>query len=247
METEACTVFVIDDEPAVRKSLSRLLITSGYRVRSFESAEIFLAQQDPAVPGCLLLDVCLPGLSGMELQRSLIASPRARPIVFLTGRSDIQIGVDAMKAGAVDFLTKPIDGKLLVAAIDQALRLDAERRLESAIRTTIQRRFDALTPRERQVMEQVIRGRLNKQIAADLGAGEKTIKVHRGRVMSKMQVRSVPELVRLGAWIGIALEAALRDPRLHSSGRRPDVQISTHWPVNGDEGLFHQVNSLGGH
>jgi FixJ family two-component response regulator len=181
METEACTVFVIDDEPTVLKSLSKLLITAGYRVRSFESAEIFLAQQDSRIPGCLLLDVCLPGLSGMELQRALIDSPGARPIVFLTGRSDIQISVDAMKAGAVDFLTKPIDRELLVAAIDQALRLDAERRLESAIRTTIQRRFAALTPRERQVMEQVIRGRLNKQIAADLCAGEKTIKVHRGR------------------------------------------------------------------
>src|SRR5271170_169280 len=146
METEACTVFVIDDEPIVRKSLSKLLITAGYRVRSFESAEIFLAQENSAVPGCLLLDVCLPGLSGMELQRALIDSPRARPIVFLTGRSDIQISVDAMKAGAVDFLTKPIDRELLVAAIDRALRLDAERRLESDIRTTIQRRFDALTP-----------------------------------------------------------------------------------------------------
>jgi FixJ family two-component response regulator len=232
METEACTVFVIDDEPIVRKSLSKLLITAGYRVRSFESAEIFLAQQNSAVPGCLLLDVCLPGLSGMELQRALIDSPRARPIVFLTGRSDIQISVDAMKAGAVDFLTKPIDRELLVAAIDRALRLDAERRLESDIRTTIQRRFDALTPRERQVMEQVIRGRLNKQIAADLCAGEKTIKVHRGRVMCKMEARSVAELVRLGAWIGIALDAALRDPRFQ-------------WPVGG-ESLFHQANPLGG-
>jgi FixJ family two-component response regulator len=232
METEAGTVFVIDDEPAVRKSLSRLLITSGYRVRSFESAEMFLTQQDSAVPGCLLLDVCLPGLSGMELQRALIASPRAaspraRPIVFLTGGGDIQISVDAMKAGAVDFLTKPIDGKLLVAAIDRALRLDAEWRLENATRTAIRRRFDALTPRERQVMEQVIRGRLNKQIAADLGAGEKTIKVHRGRVMSKMEARSVAELVRLGAWIGIAVEATLRDPLLHSRGRQPDIQVAT--------------------
>jgi FixJ family two-component response regulator len=240
METEACTVFVVDDEPAVRKSLSRILSTSGYRVRSFESAEIFLEQQDSAVPGCLLLDVCLPGLSGMELQRALIASQRARPIIFLTGHCDIQISVDAMKAGAVDFLTKPIDGKLLVAAIDQALRLDAERRLESATRTAIRRRFDALTPRERQVMEQVIRGRLNKQIAADLGAGEKTIKVHRGRVMSKMEARSVPELVRLGAWVGIAVEGALRDPSLHSRGRQPDVQGSTQWRVNGDEGLLLQ-------
>jgi FixJ family two-component response regulator len=232
METEGSTVFVIDDEPMVRKSLSKLLVTAGYQVRAFESAEIFLAQQNSAVPGCLLLDVCLPGLSGVELQRALIDSPRARPIVFLTGRSDIQISVDAMKAGAVDFLTKPIDHELLVAAIDQALRLDAERRQESAIRTTIQRRFEALTPRERQVMEQVIRGRLNKQIAADLCTGEKTIKVHRGRVMSKMEVRSVAELVRLGAWIGIALNAALRDPRFQ-------------WPVRGDEGLLHQANPLG--
>jgi FixJ family two-component response regulator len=204
------TVFVVDDAPGIRSALSNLLMATGHRVRSFDSAEGYLAGQNPEDPGCLLLDVCLPGLSGMELQRALLDSPVARPIVFLTGRSDIETSVVAMKAGAVDFLTKPVDGELLVAAIDQALRRDAEHRLEYAIRSSIQRRFDALTRRERQVMMQVIAGKLNKQIAADLGTGEKTIKVHRARVMTKMGVHSVPELVRAGARIGVVAEFALR-------------------------------------
>ncbi len=145
----------------------------------------------------------------MELQRALDGSPNARPIVFLTGMGDIPTSVQAMKAGAVDFLTKPIDAKRLFAAIEQALRLNAEQRLERTIRNTIEQHLQTLTPRERQVMAQVIRGRLNKQIAADLGTGEKTIKVHRARVMSKMHVRSVPELVQLAARVGIGIEPVL--------------------------------------
>ncbi len=160
-------------------------------------------------PGCLLLDVCMPGLSGLDLQRTLVASPGARPIVFLTGRGDIQTSVHAMKEGAVDFLTKPVDDTQLFAAVDQALKRDAEQRLERAIRDTIQRRLAMLTPRERQVMAHVIRGRLNKQIAADLGTGEKTVKVHRARVMSKMVARSVAELVQLAARVGVGIEPAL--------------------------------------
>jgi FixJ family two-component response regulator len=205
MENESGTVFVIDDDPAVCRALSRLLITAGYRVRAFESAEGFLADRHSEAPGCLLLDVCLPGLDGIQLQRSFLSSPCPRPIVFLTGRSDIQTSVTAMKAGAVDFLTKPIDSERLVAAIDKALRCDAERRLEYAIRSTIQRRFDKLTPREKQVMDRIIRGRLNKVIAAELGIGEKTVKVHRARLMQKMGVRSVAELVPLGARIGVTI------------------------------------------
>jgi FixJ family two-component response regulator len=211
MDNQARTVFVIEDASDVRRALSRILSVSGYQVRSFESAELFLAEQNSEVPGCLLLDVCMPGLSGMELQRALAGSARARPIVFLSGKSDIQTSVNAMKAGAVDFLTKPIEGERLVAAIDQALQRDAEHRRESAIRAIIQRRYDSLTPRERQVIGQVIVGRRNKQIAGDMGIGEKTVKVHRERVMSKMGAHSVPELVRLATLIGIAVDtSALR-------------------------------------
>jgi FixJ family two-component response regulator len=187
-----------------------MLNAAGYSVRAFESAEGFLAEGHAESPGCLLLDVCLPGLDGMELQRSLLSAPCPHPIVFLTGRSDIQTSVNAMKAGAVDFLTKPIEGGRLVAAIDKALRRDAERRLEYAIRSTIQRRFDKLTPREKQVMDGMVHGRLNKVIAAGLGIGEKTVKVHRARLMEKMGVRSVAELVPLGARIGLAIGLDLR-------------------------------------
>jgi FixJ family two-component response regulator len=159
----------------------------------------------------------------MELQRSFLDSPCPRPIVFLTGQSDIQTSVDAMKAGAVDFLTKPIEGERLVAAIDKALRCDAERRLDYAIRSAIQRRFDQLTPREKQVMDRIIRGRLNKVIAAELGIGEKTVKVHRARLMQKMGVRSVAELVPLGARIGVTIGL---DLRVGSSARVPQKALN---------------------
>jgi len=223
MDNECGTVFVVDDDPAVCRALSRLLSTAGYRVRAFDSAEGFLADRDSEAPGCLVLDVCLPGLDGMELQRSFLDSPCPRPIVFLTGQSDIQTSVDAMKAGAVDFLTKPIEGERLVAAIDKALRCDAERRLDYAIRSAIQRRFDQLTPREKQVMDRIIRGRLNKVIAAELGIGEKTVKVHRARLMQKMGVRSVAELVPLGARIGVTIGL---DLRVGSSARVPQKALN---------------------
>jgi FixJ family two-component response regulator len=206
MDSETRTVYVVDDSPEVRASLSRLLGIAGYRVRAFESAESFLREHDVEAPGCLLLDVRMPGLSGPELQHSLASSGAVRPIVFLTGNGDIQTSVLAMKQGAVDFLTKPVDAVCLFAAVDHALRRDAEQRLQRSIRHTIQQRLEILTPRERQVMAQVIRGRLNKQIAADLGTGEKTVKVHRARVMSKMMVRSVAELVQLGARVGVSIE-----------------------------------------
>ena len=209
MNGTTSTVFIVDDAREVRLGLSRLLAAAGYRVRAFESAACFLQEHDAEAPGCLLLDVCMPGLSGLELQHSLVGSPGARPIVFLTGRGDVQTSVHAMKEGAVDFLTKPVDDQELFAAVDQALKRDAEPRLERAIRDTIQRRLAMLTPRERQVMAHVIRGRLNKQIAADLGTGEKTVKVHRARVMSKMVARSVAELVQLAARVGVGVEPAL--------------------------------------
>jgi FixJ family two-component response regulator len=230
MNNESGTVFVIDDDPAVCRSLSRLLVAASYRVRAFESAEGFLAERDLEAPGCLVLDVCLPGLDGMELQRSLLDSACPRPIVFLTGRSDIQTSVTAMKAGAVDFLTKPIESERLIAAVDKALRCDAERRQEFAIRSAIQHRFDKLTSREKQVMDQIIRGRLNKVIAAELGIGEKTVKVHRARLMEKMGVRSVAELVPLAARIGVAIRL---DLRINSSVASQNAAHATHRETTG--------------
>jgi FixJ family two-component response regulator len=205
----AQTVFIVDDSCEVRAGLTRLLEAADFQVHAFESAESFLRDHDVDAPGCLLLDVCMPGLTGPELQRLLASSRFARPIVFLTGMGDVQTSVHAMKDGAVDFLTKPVEDARLFEAVELALRRDAEQRRESSIRNTIQRRLEVLTPRERQVMAQVIRGRLNKQIAADLGTGEKTVKVHRARVMSKMMVRSVAELVQLGARVGVSMEPTL--------------------------------------
>jgi len=202
-------VFIVDDDQEVRTALSCLLAAAGYQARLFETAERFIEEQDAEAPGCLLLDVCLPGLSGLELQAALAGSPRARPIVFMTGSTDIQAGVQAIKAGAVDFLTKPVDENRLIAAIEQAFRCDAEQRRERAICSMIQQRLETLTPRERQVMTHVVLGQINRQIAAEIGTGEKTVKVHRGRVMSKMGAGSVAELVQLGARVGVAIEPNL--------------------------------------
>jgi FixJ family two-component response regulator len=211
------TVFIVDDAPQVRAALSRLLSAADYHVRSFDSAEQFLEEHDLHAPGCLLLDYFMPGLSGLELQRALIGLQCARPIVFLTGAGDVQVSVNAMKGGAVDFLTKPIDPGLLFAAVEQALHRDTTQRRMGDIRCFIQRRFDTLTARERQVLAEVVRGRLNKQIAADLGTGEKTVKVHRARVMSKMEVRSIAQLVQLAGRVGISIQPDLdqRGANLH--------------------------------
>jgi FixJ family two-component response regulator len=225
------TVFIVDDAPEVRNSLSRLLNAAGYPVQAFESAESFLRNQQANTHGCLLLDICLPGLSGIELQYQLQYSPFARPIIFLTGRGDIQTSVAAMKAGAVDFLTKPFESSQLFAAVDKAIRHDAEQRVERAVRNSVEARMISLTQRERQVMTCVIRGLLNKQIAAELGPGEKTIKVHRARMMAKMRVRTVAELVQLAAKVGVAHEFSIApaaaswncddaQPRRRGSSRR---------------------------
>jgi FixJ family two-component response regulator len=163
------TVFIVDDAPQVRRSLLRVLAAAGYQVRAFESAEDFLGEHEADAPGCLLLDIGLPGLTGIELQRAWSGSPNTPPIVFLTGMGDVQTSVDAMKEGAVDFLTKPIDSVRLFAAIEEAFRRDEAQRRQVSIRRAIQQRLDTLTPRERQVMACVIRGRLNKQIAVELG------------------------------------------------------------------------------
>jgi FixJ family two-component response regulator len=203
------TVFIVDDLQDVRTALKRLLTTSHYPVRLFESAEHFLDEQDDAEPGCLLLDIGLPGLSGIGLQNWLLGSPCRRPIVFLTGIGDIQASVNAMKAGAVDFLTKPIDSPRLFASIGEALRRDAAQRIDRAIGNTVELRFNQLTQREREVLTHIVRGQLNKQIAWDCSVGVKTIKVHRARIMDKMGARSLPELVRLAERVGIAIEPLL--------------------------------------
>ena len=203
------TVFIVDDSPRIRAALSRVLGAMDYEVRTFESAEEFLAQRTGDEAGCLILDVCMPGLSGPELQRALVDSGCELPIIFLSGRGDVQTSVHAMKVGAQDFLTKPIDSDRLFAAVDQAFRRDAEKRRERIIGDLIKQRSERLTPREHQVMGYVICGRLNKQIALSIGTGEKTVKVHRARMMAKMDARSVAELVQLAARVGVAMEPAI--------------------------------------
>ena len=197
------TVFVVDDDPAVLKSLSRLLRSAGLAVAAFSSPREFLNCHDPDSPGCVVLDVAMPGLNGLELQQALIAGGHELSIVFLTGHGDIPMSVRAMKGGAVDFLTKPVHDDDLLKAVCAALEKDRLHRQARAEIAALQQRLRVLTPREHEVMEHVISGRLNKQIAADLGIVEKTIKVHRARVMRKMKVRSIAELVRLAERAGI--------------------------------------------
>ena len=193
----------MDDDPAVLKSLARLLRSARLAVATFSSPREFLDRHDPNVPGCLVLDVAMPGLNGLELQQALIASGHELPIVFLTGHGDIPMSVQAMKSGAVDFLTKPVNDDDLLKAIRAAIDKDHLQRQARAEIAEIQQRLATLTPREREVLEHVIAGQLNKQTAADLGTVEKTIKVHRARVMEKMKVQSVAELVRLTERVGL--------------------------------------------
>lgn len=197
------TIFVVDDDPAVLKSLGRLLRSAGLHVETCNSPQDFLARHNPALPGCLVLDVAMPGLNGLEVQQALAAIGDERPIVFLTGHGDIPTSVEAMKRGAVDFLTKPVNAEDLLKAIHSAIVKDSVRRLERDEVEEFKQRLATLTPREREVLPYVISGRLNKQIAGELGTAEKTIKVHRARVMEKMKVQSVAELVRLAERLGI--------------------------------------------
>jgi FixJ family two-component response regulator len=217
---------------------------AGYKVQAFESAESFLDARDCETRGCLLLDFGLPGLNGLELQHLLVGSPFARPIVFLSGQSDIPTAVQAMTAGAVNFLTKPIDADRLFAAVEQAFKQDVAQRQERNILITIQQRVMKLTPREREVMNHVIHGRLNKQIAATLGIGEKTIKVHRARVMEKMSVTSVAELVRLSSRVGIDVEPAIAAERTTSIGFRSKKEKHDGFRALGR--VLVAVRSLGG-
>ena len=190
-------VLVVDDDEAVCKALRRLLGLQGYAVSTFPSAESFLARHDPRAWGCIVLDVAMPGLSGLALQDALEQRGNGMPIIFLTGRADVPMCALAMKRGAFDFLTKPVDDEVLFATVARALRRDAELAHERAQREAAQSRLATLSAREREVLTHVVAGRLNKQIAADLGIAEKTIKVHRARGMAKMHVRCVADLVRV--------------------------------------------------
>lgn len=191
------TVFVVDDYAPVRRSISHLLRAAGFAVVAFASAEEFLAQYDPGVWGCLVLDVAMRNLNGFELQNILANTGSLLPIIFLTGEGDIPKSVRAMKGGASDFLTKPVDEEDLLAAVRAAIEKHRALRREQAELSEIRARLSTLTPREREVLDYVVAGKLNKQIAGDLGTVEQTVKVHRARVMQKMRAQSVAELVRL--------------------------------------------------
>jgi FixJ family two-component response regulator len=200
---QSASVFLVDDDEAVLSAVSRLLRSRGYDVRPYDSPRAFLAEHDPTVPGCAILDVSMPGLDGLELQHALGANGSVRPIIFITAKGDIPTTVRAMKAGAVDFLTKPVSEEDLLAAVAQANDRDREIRETQSEFATIQSKIASLTPREREVLLHVLNGRLNKQISADLGAAERTIKIHRSRVMKKLEVRSVAALVHMVEKVGI--------------------------------------------
>jgi FixJ family two-component response regulator len=199
------TVFLVDDYAPVRRSISRLLQAAGFAVVAFASADEFLAQFNPQAMGCLVLDVAMPAVDGLELQHILAGAGSLLPIIFLTGTADIPKSVVAMKRGASDFLTKPVNDEDLLAAVRVAIEKNRLLRQEQAQLSEIQARLATLTPREREVLEYVVTGKLNKQIAGDLGTVEQTVKVHRARVMQKMRVRSVAELVRLTQRCGISV------------------------------------------
>jgi FixJ family two-component response regulator len=202
VSTKSPTVFVVDDDPAVRKALARLLSSTGYRAKTFASAEDLLAQSEIDAPGCIVLDVQMPGLNGLELQKALATMDRPFPVVFITGHGDVPMSVSAMKAGAVDFIPKPFNDEDLLKAVALAVNKSQTEQNEQTEIAEFRRRLSSLTSREREVLSHVIAGQLNKQAAADLGVAEKTIKVHRARVMKKMRAGSLAELVTMATRIG---------------------------------------------
>ena len=211
MSAAQATVFLVDDDPAVLRSLERLLRAAGFSVRGFTSPQAFLEQHDPALPGCAVLDLSMEGLTGLDLQQALAARGSDRPVIFLTGHGDVATSVQAMKGGATDFLTKPVAAETLLVAIRLGVEKDRLARAARSARDAIEQRLAMLTPREREVLRHIVAGRLNKQIAAEIGTAEKTVKVHRGRLMAKLGIRSVAELVRITAAAGI-VPAEVRRP-----------------------------------
>ncbi len=206
------TVYVLDDEPEMVKALTRLLRAKRFDVRGFVSVDAFLKAYSPQECACLVLDVAMPELDGLELQRRLAQQEIPLPIIFLTGHGDIPTSVRAIKAGATDFLTKPVDAAALVAAVRAALQAAETRCQTFAKAEALKARLASLTPREREVMEHVVAGQLNKQIAADLGTGEQNIKLHRAHIMEKMGVESLADLVRAAERLGVRNNAVSKQP-----------------------------------
>lgn len=197
------TIFIIDDDASIRRALSYLLQAAGYKVEPYSSAETFLRRENYDGVGCIILDVQMPSLSGMDLQEKLMRSDYGMPIIFLTGHGGLSMGVQAMKRGAIDFLTKPCDEEQLLEAVHRAVEKDMQARGSYKEKQEISRRIELLTPREKEILRYVIAGMLNKQIAAKLGIAEPTVKIHRGRIMEKLCADSVADLVRLAGKAGI--------------------------------------------
>lgn len=234
MTAEDTTVFLVDDDLQLLEAISRLLLSYGWQVRSYDSAELFLQELPAGGAGCLLLDICMPGMDGTLLHERLRASGSYLSVIYLTGHSSVSIGVGAMKNGAYDFLEKPVDEVVLLSALQGAVAQSVMKRTNATLRAGIQTRLARLTQREQQVMLQVISGRLNKQIAYQLGIALKTVKVHRSRMMEKMGVRSVAELVALCDDAGLrdtpsnefVVEAASRQSDLDAA-RQADFSPAT--------------------
>jgi len=205
-------VFVVDDDSSVRDSLRRLITSVGFNVEVFPTAQAFLKARRPDGPGCLVLDVRLPGLSGLDLQRELADTDAALPIIFLTGHGDIPMSVRAMKAGAIEFLTKPFREQDLLDAIRAAIERDRAMRIDRQERAELRGRYASLTPRERDVLMRIVAGLLNKQIAGELGTSEATVKEQRAHVMTKMQAGSVAELVRFASRLGVTPSDSASNP-----------------------------------
>jgi len=216
-------VFLVDDDAGVRRSLARVLNEEGFNVEEFDSAEAFLARVEPPVEGCIVLDVSMPGLDGLELQTRLRDAGRDLPIVFVTGYGDIPMSVQAIKAGATDFLTKPVNSRVLIAAVRTAIEndvTDRQARTELAIH---KQRFATLSVREREVLEGLVKGKLNKQIAGDLFIVEQTVKWHRGHIMERMHARTVAELMHIAARLGVGggSTAGVVSPTSQAGNPRP--------------------------
>lgn len=203
MDEHDSVVFLVDDDPSFRRSCERLLSQAGYRVESFPSGREFLERGPPDVPACLVTDLRMPGMNGLDLQSILANAGWQIPLIFVAGHGDVQTSVRAMKAGAIEFLTKPFQERELLTAVAEALRLDRARRHGEGERAALRERYNSLTPREREVMKHVVAGMLNKQIAAALNVGEKTVKFHRAHIMEKMVAGSLAALVKMAIDVGL--------------------------------------------